>query len=115
MKQEPLKISFFASASFQHVAGYLKGAPKSCASQTKRRIPGTLNNKIKQLVAIPTTTEIQQSANILHQGFGIPNIPFGIDGTTGSLGNAHAASVLSRMALSHKLTGAESSSMPRMS
>jgi len=68
-----MTLAFFASDSFQHVAGYMIEAYKYGVCSTLKRVCSPLVAKSDQLFTMPTNVEMRRMSNKLFQRFNVPN------------------------------------------
>jgi hypothetical protein len=60
-------MSYFASATFQHTAGFIAGTQKSCAHDTILAVTDALCKTAPEIIKMPSKKRMQQSAEFFRQ------------------------------------------------
>ena len=75
-----LAITFYTSGTFQRICGHISGVKKSCSCNTIARVSSSLCGLAKDVITVPSYTEMQETADYFEEKYGLPNFAYGVDG-----------------------------------
>lgn len=94
LQQVCVTLSWLATGSQMHTAGYLAGAKKNCAWATIHRTVDVICRHQNDFVNLPTHREMQETANYFQERYRIPRVCLGVDGSLITLGRKPCESQL---------------------